>query len=67
MLSFDEREKMSLLSKRQMCEILQVSVRTLDYWRSNYGLPTMKLGQVCRFDEKEVMEWFQQYKERGRQ
>lgn len=58
---------MSLLSKRQVCEILQVSVRTLDYWRSNYGLPTLKLGQVCRFDESEVLEWFKQFKQRGQQ
>lgn len=53
------------VTKREMAETLSISVRTLDLWRRDYSLPTVKLGQVCRFDREAVLRWFTQFREGG--
>jgi excisionase family DNA binding protein len=52
------------LTKKQVCEVLQISPRTLDLWRSRDGLPTVKIGNVCRFKREVVLEWFMKFQRR---
>lgn len=56
-----EMENVELLTKDQICKMLQISPRTLDLWRSRYGLPTVKLGNVCRFKRGAVLEFVMQF------
>ena len=58
---FPMEERMCVLTKSQVAQLLKVSPRTIDYWRSNYGLPTVKIGQVCRFHPDLVLDWFDSY------
>ena len=45
------------MTKAQVAEHLQVSVRTVDAWRTSRGLPAHKRGGLVRFDRGEVDEW----------
>lgn len=58
---------MSVMTKREIARLLRVSERTIDTWRKMFGLPMRKVGQVCRFDEEEVLAWFQRFREGGGQ
>lgn len=58
---------MSVMTKKEVARLLRVSERTVDTWRKVYGLPTMKLGQVCRFDQGEVLAWFERFRQEGGQ
>lgn len=47
----------SFLTRKQVAELLNVSVRTVDNMRSD-GLPVAKIrGRSVRFDRKDVLEW----------
>lgn len=52
---------MSVITKKQLAEKWGVSERTVDQWRSDHGLPAVKIGNVLRFNEAEVMEWFMRF------
>ena len=52
------------LIKEQVCKMLQISPRTLDLWRQRDGLPTVKIGNVCRFKREDVLEWFMRFQKR---
>ena len=52
------------LTKEQVCKVLQISPRTLDLWRQRDGLPTVKIGHVCRFKRADVLEWFMTFQKR---
>ncbi len=47
-----------VMTKDQVQEMLQISERTLDVWRAEHGLPTVKIGNVCRFHRADVLAWF---------
>ena len=47
-----------LLDKRQAAEYLNVSQRTLDYFRQRENLPFHVIGgKLIRFDERELEQW----------
>ncbi len=47
-----------LLNKKQAAEYLNVSQRTLDYFRERGGLPSHTIGgKLVRFDERELEQW----------
>ena len=50
-------ENVKLLNKKQMGEVLQCSVRQIDYLREKAGLPFVKMGGVIRFDLDSVKQW----------
>ena len=52
------------MTKEQVCKTLQISPRTLDLWRQRDGLPTVKIGHVCRFKREAVLEWFMRFQKR---
>lgn len=53
------------LTKKDICQRMAISPRTLDLWRAKHGLPTVKLGGVCRFRWDEVEAWFMRFSQRG--
>lgn len=44
------------LTKEQLSQLLQITVRTIDRLREE-GLPSLKIGKSVRFDKKEVLDW----------
>jgi len=46
----------SLVTKKEICSLLNVSRATLDRWRSK-GLPFIKVDRAVRFDKSKVLEW----------
>ena len=59
---------MEFLTKKDVCALLKISPRTLDLFRARDGLPTVKIGNVCRFRRDAVTEWFLQFqRERGKE
>lgn len=49
-----------LLTERQVAELLEVSIRTLQAWRmQNDGPPYIKVGFAVRYDPADLEEWLQ--------
>lgn len=47
-----------LLNKKQAAEYLNVSQRTIDYFRERGNLPSHVIGgKLVRFDERELEQW----------
>ncbi|MBR5710426.1 MAG: helix-turn-helix domain-containing protein [Thermoguttaceae bacterium] len=47
-----------LLNKREAAEYLNISPRTLDYFRERGGLPSHIIGgKLVRFDARELERW----------
>lgn len=47
-----------LLNKKQAAEYLNVSQRTVDYFRERGNLPSHVIGgKLIRFDERELEQW----------
>lgn len=44
------------LTKQQLSELLQITVRTIDRLRDE-GLPYYKIGKSVRFNKQEVLNW----------
>ena len=40
-----------------VADLLKCSVRTVNYLRTNDGLPCVKLGRLVRFSKEQVQEW----------
>jgi excisionase family DNA binding protein len=48
----------NLLDKKQVAELLNISVKTLDLWKSKGTAPKpVKLGRLVRFKPEEVKEF----------
>ncbi len=55
-----ERE---FLSKRQVAEMLNLSVYTIDAWVSQRReIPFIKMGRIVRFDIRDVRAWVEKQK-----
>ena len=52
-----------LITKKELSEILKVTERTIDKWRTNLNLPFYKFGKEIKFKLIEIEEWA---KERGK-
>jgi excisionase family DNA binding protein len=46
----------NLVTKKDICVLLNISRATLDRWRSK-GLPSIKVDRAVRFDKEKVIEW----------
>lgn len=55
---------MEILTKKEVAALLKVSERSIDLWRQRDGLPTVKIGQVCRFYREVVLQWFEKFQQR---
>lgn len=47
------------LTTAEMAEKLRISIRTL-MRHVSHGLPALRIGGFLRFDEEEVLKWFQE-------
>lgn len=54
----------NLLDKKQVAELLSISVKTLDLWVSQQkGPKPLKLGRLVRFTQSEVSTFIQKLSE----
>ena len=53
---------MKLLTKKEVAEMLGVSVRSVDSYRQSAGLPFIVIGgaKLVRFQEQAVLDWISQ-------
>ena len=57
-----------LLTERQAAELLTVSSRTLQSWRSDgLGPPFVRVGRSVRYPRKELLDWLADNTVRARQ
>jgi predicted DNA-binding transcriptional regulator AlpA len=49
----------TLLTKKKVAEIMRVSERSVDNYRKNEGLQSIKVGRLVRFIEEKFYEWLQ--------
>ncbi len=50
----------SLLTKKDMADYLQISIRTLDTWVCQNKIPHLKIGRAVRFDKKVIDKWLEE-------
>ena len=55
----------SYLTKQEVAEMLNCSIRQVDYLRENYGLPWMCFGETIRFDANDLQAWLESQKQTG--
>ena len=49
-----------MLTRKEVCELLHVSLPTLDYLRREKSLPELKVGKIVRFNKEAVLKWFKE-------
>jgi excisionase family DNA binding protein len=55
-----------LLDKKQVAELLKISVKTLDMWLSrNTGPKPIRLGRLVRFSQSDVQAFIQNLSSEG--
>jgi excisionase family DNA binding protein len=47
----------SIMNKRQLAEYLDVGTSTVERWRTNEGLPYVRIGGVTRYRRAAIDEW----------
>lgn len=55
----------SYLTKKEVAEMLNCSIRQVDYLRENYSLPWMRFGDTVRFDANDLQAWIESQKQTG--
>lgn len=50
----------SLLTKKDMVDYLQISIRTLDTWVCQNKIPHLKIGRAVRFNKKVIDRWLEE-------
>ena len=56
----------TLLDKKQVAELLQISVKTLDLWIAKQKAPKpVRIGRLVRFKESEVAAFINQLSSEG--
>ena len=48
-----------MISIKELCEILSISINTLYYYTSKKMIPHLKIGRNLRFDIDEVNRWLE--------
>lgn len=57
----------SLLNKKQVAELLNISVKTLDLWVAQNKAPRhLKMGRLVRFSQTDVDQFIQQLSEESK-
>ena len=60
--SFSSPSPSLLLTKKQLAEHLSISIRSIDNFMNNEGLPFYKMGRSVRFRLDDVAAWMQKRK-----
>jgi NitT/TauT family transport system substrate-binding protein len=55
------REELQLIPIHEAMALLDVSRSTIDRWRKNNELPSIKIGKEIYFDKQELIRWFRNY------
>lgn len=55
-------EKLKLLDRRDVAEMLGCSIRQVDFFRAEKGLPFFKLGALVKFDADSIRFWLKNQK-----
>jgi excisionase family DNA binding protein len=58
-----EPERTNLLTRKQVCELLNITLPTLWEWQRNGTITAYKVGTRLRFKENEVMNTLQRVKQ----
>lgn len=53
----------AIITGKQLCEMLAISPRTLQKWKSENSMPFIKAGNICRYEKDEVIAWFRQFRQ----
>ena len=56
----------TLLTPKQLSELLQVKLRTVYFWAHTGFIPCVRLGKCLRFVESEVLVWINKRRNEGR-
>ena len=51
---------LKVLTRKDVAEILQLSVRTIDYMVATNQIPYKRLGRFIRFSEKALERWMEE-------
>lgn len=49
--------KEEFLTKKELAELLKVTIRTIDRLCTHEGLPFVKFGRNVRFEKEKVLDW----------
>lgn len=52
-----EKLLLNLTNKRGVAKMLHCSVRQIDFLRKHEGLPSVKVGNLVRFDPCSIEQW----------
>ena len=52
-----------MLTRKEVCKLLNVSLPTLDFLRREKKLPELKVGKIVRFNKDAVLKWFEDQSE----
>ncbi|MFD0678562.1 MULTISPECIES: helix-turn-helix domain-containing protein [unclassified Paenibacillus] len=55
------KDQFNLIHIREVMDQLDVSRSTIDRWRKNKQLPSVKIGKEIYFDKNEVMRWYREF------
>ena len=50
------------MTEKELCEILQISTKTVYRYRKDKNLPHIKIGNSIRYDVDEIKNWLEQNK-----
>ncbi len=51
-------EETVFLTVPEAADLLRVSRRTIDSWKTRPDFPVIKIGQIVRVDKAELLDWF---------
>jgi len=54
---------MEYLTAKEVMEKFKVHRNTITNWMKNNGMPYYKIGETLRFNEREVIQWFESNKQ----
>jgi len=56
--SWEEKMEKDILTRSEVCELLQISQSTLQKLITKKEIPFVKINRTIRFSRKEILEWF---------
>lgn len=52
-----------LLTKRDVAELLGISIRTVDKWVSRREIPFVRVGSLVRFERSAIDSWITRHRQ----
>ena len=51
------------MTRKELAELLKTTVRTIERFYTEEGMPYIKFGRMIRFEKKEVLDWIRKHKQ----